>query len=1183
MKKRQRTNINILLSVLLTIMAVVLLSGVFYLLSGQTLAIPNNDIVNEMEQETSCDIEESDSDFVQDYLQGGVFLASDTDSETSYTYNGVTYTTSNYIDAEGQTLSYTGTQNMSSSSWSISNGVYYATGTANTGGTAGINITGTVTLVLYNCNITTTSASPIHLNSNANVTIIVLGTCTMTAGLQCAGIHVPDTATLTLAGNGHITATGGNGDSTIGGVQYRAGAGIGGNGKNYNDCGTIIIDGDVTVVAIGGNGDSWGLYYAENAAGIGGGGEGSGGTITITGNAVVTATAGSGTGNADAIGSGGDGSSNGGLSTSENAVVYVDALPSSLITDLTTNDGGIVIVGDTATIYGDFTFTEDYVFPDNVTNIVIADSAEKPVEITISPGVEVDLSNASGSLIGTVTAGDSEIILKVSDEEGVEDGKLIGYYETPDGEPEIDTSGNVTYPLGSIQNPYDEDIILQISVGNIFIGSATYEGETLQRFYQSKEVDEVVIDDELNDSLSWIYVKSDKIITITGTSEYSNVDGVITKAYVIEVVRGTHTIAFDNLHIIAYENPPLEVGTYYNEQTDAVDTTLNLVGENYLIAGGENPAIKYGEQSSLTIEESTNIAENYLIATSAGDYVVLDSKGESETSAQMMKMTFIEAEQVNITAVTELMLERYDSSGNLTSTNYFELTPEQVETFAFKSIALTLPSTEDGSYYKVYSHGVEIYAVTDAVYEANKDNPDYDYSNDYISEFSAQNNAITKYWLATSVPEEEFKVIEGAYYRRINLVADISAMASEVSDITYDGVVTVILKTADMVLDENGNLELSVQGTIPAGTKMTIVTFGVYDQVQGCNSYTLESDLTNGILSSAEFKNIVGQTYEYSAANIDIKLVLDFENTDLNSARSAITLSFVDKSGANNAVEISFKEQHYEREISSYLCDSEGTELTELQTQKSSIDGYTGEDSYIIMGNDVSFQIEIITADLLLPVGEDIGYVVIFEFLYFVSDNVQIALSSNSEGANLECAVFGKEVIINGFTRDLQVSSDGTEYMLADGMITFFNMPAGDYMVTAKIVKKVEVYEKFGEEIDWVWYYPETTDTSYCNPIFFTVNSPILVVERDESRIIDVTKSSVDLEFAVQKSDTSNVVVTIYLKDETGKYVILETQWEYRTEDNKVIVTIPKNTQSGTYRIEFSTSDACSVYYNIVI
>jgi uncharacterized repeat protein (TIGR02543 family) len=111
--------------------------------------------------------------------------------------------------------------------------------------------------------------------------------------------------TITISGNGNVTATGGDYGAGIGGGNNGSGMGVGNNGAG----GTITISGKVTAqggnkgAGIGGgnNGVSGGTITisgkvtatgGDYGAGIGGGKNGAGGTITINGSGNLTATGG---------------------------------------------------------------------------------------------------------------------------------------------------------------------------------------------------------------------------------------------------------------------------------------------------------------------------------------------------------------------------------------------------------------------------------------------------------------------------------------------------------------------------------------------------------------------------------------------------------------------------------------------------------------------------------------------------------------------------------------------------------------------------------------------------------------------------------------------------------------------------------------------------------------------------
>ena len=140
--------------------------------------------------------------------------------------------------------------------------------------------------------------------STANVTLILEGNNYLRGGRDCAGIEVGEGKTLTIKGDGVLTAQGAIETTS-------AGAGIGGQVEEA--CGNIVIESG-TVTAIGG----------ENAAGIGGGGRwnassgGNGGNVVINGG-TVTATGGS-----NGAGIGGGQFANGGILTINGGTVLAE-------------------------------------------------------------------------------------------------------------------------------------------------------------------------------------------------------------------------------------------------------------------------------------------------------------------------------------------------------------------------------------------------------------------------------------------------------------------------------------------------------------------------------------------------------------------------------------------------------------------------------------------------------------------------------------------------------------------------------------------------------------------------------------------------------------------------------------------------------------------------------------------
>ena len=152
------------------------------------------------------------------------------------------------------------------------------------------------TLTLDNVNIDQSKAGgcAFSLGSGANVTLNLTGVNTLKSGGQNAGVYVPAGATLTIAGDGDLTAQG------SGGTSY-GGAGIGGSGNNSNvSFGSLIFAGTGTVTGNGGRG-----------AGIGSGGWQSG-NATVTGSILIrsgTVTGNGGTWGAG-IGTAADGGTN---------------------------------------------------------------------------------------------------------------------------------------------------------------------------------------------------------------------------------------------------------------------------------------------------------------------------------------------------------------------------------------------------------------------------------------------------------------------------------------------------------------------------------------------------------------------------------------------------------------------------------------------------------------------------------------------------------------------------------------------------------------------------------------------------------------------------------------------------------------------------------------------------------
>ena len=176
-------------------------------------------------------------------------------------------------------------------------------------------ITGDVNLTLDSVSINVSSTynkAALSVGTNSTVNLTLIGSNTLRSGDNCAGVQVPQNATLVITqqSTGTLNAYGGYCGAGIGGGDYGSGgtvtinggsvtatgdyaAGIGGG--LYGSGGTISIH-DGSVTANGGN----------FAAGIGGGFNGSGGSVSIHGGNVIA------TGNNSGAGIGGGFNGSGG-------------------------------------------------------------------------------------------------------------------------------------------------------------------------------------------------------------------------------------------------------------------------------------------------------------------------------------------------------------------------------------------------------------------------------------------------------------------------------------------------------------------------------------------------------------------------------------------------------------------------------------------------------------------------------------------------------------------------------------------------------------------------------------------------------------------------------------------------------------------------------------------------------
>ena len=187
------------------------------------------------------------------------------------------------------------------------NGMTYVVDGTASGGSVRIVLMANCTMVASN--LALSGGTPVSVYNGYSPVLELAGTNSFSGGGDCAGLGVPEGRSITIRGDGALTATGGSWGAGIGAGAYtntgsvtieggmvtaRAGtssAGIGGGYKGHG--GTVAISGG-TVSATG---NSYG-------AGIGGGYQGKAGDVTISGG-TVSATGGSGWGEGGAgIGSG---------------------------------------------------------------------------------------------------------------------------------------------------------------------------------------------------------------------------------------------------------------------------------------------------------------------------------------------------------------------------------------------------------------------------------------------------------------------------------------------------------------------------------------------------------------------------------------------------------------------------------------------------------------------------------------------------------------------------------------------------------------------------------------------------------------------------------------------------------------------------------------------------------------
>ncbi|MCF2670866.1 S-layer homology domain-containing protein [Butyricicoccus pullicaecorum] len=345
----------------------------------------------------------------------------------------------------------------------------------------------------------------------ADVILTLEGTNYLRGGRDCGGIEVGEGHTLTIRGNGALTAQGYSSP-----YDYRVSSGAGIGGHAASNCGTVTIEsGTVTAIggdsaagigggfaqgSVGGNGGniniSGGTVTAtggEDAAGIGGGsnqvgkpGHGLGGNVTITGGTVI-ATAGSD--EADAIGGGrglgGETKGTGTLTVNGDAWVGWTGTTS-------TNKSFIrgVVLG---VVYGNVTLTKDRTLTSGFGVLSIRSGAS----LTIPKGKTLTMEDGNtdihvkGTLInyGTLALNDASSVIDLKDGTLTNYGTLTGSgsitpeekkltYAAPPSAPEIASVSADSITLQSIPGAeYSKD------GGATWQTSPTFSGLTTQTAY----------------------------------------------------------------------------------------------------------------------------------------------------------------------------------------------------------------------------------------------------------------------------------------------------------------------------------------------------------------------------------------------------------------------------------------------------------------------------------------------------------------------------------------------------------------------------------------------------------------------------------------------------------------------------------------------------------------------------
>ncbi|MCL2540272.1 MAG: hypothetical protein FWE53_02425 [Firmicutes bacterium] len=405
-----------------------------------------------------------------------------------------------YAASSGATIDVNDSTTASGTGWTYSSNAFTIEDGANvtiTGTTTTNRIivaaSATVDITLDNADIqpAASMAFDIANTSTVNLTLVGANILKSDGGVR-AGLRVPAGATLTIGGNGSLTATGSGGA----GIGQVSGSGASNAGTIIINSGTITANGGTNSAGIGsGSGASGsggditingGVVTAaghQNGSGIGGGQNCSGGNITINGGTVTAIAGGSGT--SSGIGCGTGGADNGTLVMNGNA--FVTAYSASVANSLTANTDGVVngvlFKGLQGSVYGSVYLFNNATVPAGRTLTVPSNTfltVDSGITLTNNGTINVAAQGklvVLGSISGGGTSGinaNSSVVLKLLYNPGTNgagdarteySSSLAGAIYTRDGYTQTGWSVNAD---GSTKDHDLNIIIPSLSIGTLY-------------------------------------------------------------------------------------------------------------------------------------------------------------------------------------------------------------------------------------------------------------------------------------------------------------------------------------------------------------------------------------------------------------------------------------------------------------------------------------------------------------------------------------------------------------------------------------------------------------------------------------------------------------------------------------------------------------------------------------------